>query len=232
MAITWGYVRVSTDDQGAGLAAQKQAVLSAGVDERHLVVDEGISGTKFDRPGLKRIMAEMRRGDLLVCAKLDRLGRSVYGVLGLFKQLEELGVEVKVLHESIDTTTPAGKLMRNMLLTMAEFERDMIASRTKAALAEIKRTGLGKDGTPKTIGRKKALDDAQRKELLDLYDKGVRIADLARHFKVAPKTIYASLDVSQSVRLQREIEAKLLMEAKRSESENGEKQALQSEVTG
>jgi DNA invertase Pin-like site-specific DNA recombinase len=229
MAITWGYVRVSTDDQGAGLAAQKQAVLAAGVDERHLVVDEGISGTKFDRPGLNRIMTEMRRGDVLVCAKLDRLGRSVYGVLGLFKKLEELGVEVKVLHENIDTTTPAGKLMRNMLLTMAEFERDMISHRTKIALAEIKRTGIGKDGTPKTIGRPQALSEEERAELQTLYGKGVRIASLARLFEVTPKTIYKYLEID-SERMQREMQARLQVEDIIDARKSGEKAELLSKA--
>jgi DNA invertase Pin-like site-specific DNA recombinase len=225
MAITWGYVRVSTDDQGAGLAAQKAAVMAAGVDERHLVVDEGISGTKFERPGLNRILTEMRRGDVLVCAKLDRLGRSVYGVLGLFKQLEALGVEVRVLHEQIDTTTPAGKLMRNMLLTMAEFERDMISHRTKIALAEIKRTGIGKAGAPVTIGRPRAITPEQRDELNRLYDEGAKVAALARYFKTTPKTIYANIDFSRSVRLQREMQAKLLMEDAMSVRETVEKPA-------
>lgn len=209
MAITWGYCRVSTDDQGAGLAAQKAAVVAAGVDERHMIVDEGISGTKFERPGLTRILAEMRSGDVLVCAKLDRLGRSVYGVLGLFKQLESMGVEVRILHEQIDTTTPAGKLMRNMLLTMAEFERDMISHRTKIALAEIKRTGIGKDGTRKTIGRPPALTPDQVQEMNALYSNGMRIASLARRFGITTKTVYAHLDPDPA-RIERETQSRLL----------------------
>lgn len=212
MAITWGYCRVSTDDQGAGLAAQKAAVVAAGVDERHMIVDEGISGTKFERPGLTRILAEMRSGDVLVCAKLDRLGRSVYGVLGLFKQLESMGVEVRILHEQIDTTTPAGKLMRNMLLTMAEFERDMISHRTKIALAEIKRTGIGKDGTPKTIGRPRALSSDHVREMNALYAKGVRIASLARRYGVTAKTVYAHLSHDQT-RIDREMQSGLLIQS-------------------
>jgi DNA invertase Pin-like site-specific DNA recombinase len=190
MPISWGYLRVSTDDQGVGLAAQKNAVLTAGVDERHLFIDEGVSGTKAERPALTALKERMQRGDVVVVAKLDRLGRSVYNVLDLFKQFEERGVELKVLHEQIDTTTPGGKLMRGVLLLIAEFERDMISSRTKSALAEIKRTGIGKAGKPVTIGRPSALSDLQVVEIKEKLRAGVTVTKLAREYGVSRTTIY------------------------------------------
>ena len=190
MSIAWGYVRVSTDDQGVGLAAQRTAILGAGVDARHMRVDEGISGTRFDRPALVQLMGEMQKGDTLVVAKLDRLGRSIYGVLGLFKDLEKLGVEVKVLHEQIDTTTPSGKLLRGVLLLIAEFERDMISSRTKYALAEIKRTGIGKSGLPVKVGRRRSLTEQQEAEVVAAVEAGAMPAKLARQYSVSRATIY------------------------------------------
>lgn len=190
MAILWGYLRVSTDDQGVGLAAQKQAVLMAGVDERHLRIDEGVSGTKFERPALASLKAEMQRGDTLVVAKLDRLGRSIYGVLGLFKEFDAMGIEIRVLHEQIDTTTPSGKLLRGVLLLIAEFERDMIASRTKAALAEIKRTGIGKNGLPVQIGRRQKLTNAEVVQIKGKIADGEHVAKLARQYGVSRATIY------------------------------------------
>lgn len=193
MAILWGYLRVSTDDQGVGLAAQKQAVVMAGVDDRHMRIDEGISGTKFERPALNALKAEMQRGDTLVVAKLDRLGRSIYGVLGLFKEFEAMGIEIRVLHEQIDTTTPSGKLLRGVLLLIAEFERDMIASRTKAALAEIRRTGIGKKGLPVQIGRRQKLTIADAALIKGKIVAGEHVSKLARQYGVSRSTIYNTI---------------------------------------
>src|SRR5262245_26297348 len=137
MPITWGYARVSTEEQGAGLAAQKQKIFEAGVDARFLRIDEGVSGTLFgeNRPALEALLKEVRAGDTIIVHKLDRLGRSVRGVLNLIASLSQQKIELKVLVENIDTTTPHGKFMLHVLLALAEMERDMISSRTKTALA-------------------------------------------------------------------------------------------------
>jgi DNA invertase Pin-like site-specific DNA recombinase len=190
MPITWGYLRVSTDDQGAGLAAQREAVLGAGVDERFLRIDEGISGATFDRPALNALMGELHKGDTLIVHKLDRIGRSVRGVVNFIADLAERKVELKVISEQIDTTTPHGKFTLHIMLALAEMERDLISSRTKAALAEIKRTGIGKSGQPVTIGRPAKLSPEDREDIRRLREEGARISTLARHYDVCRETIY------------------------------------------
>jgi DNA invertase Pin-like site-specific DNA recombinase len=194
MGITWGYIRVSTDDQGAGLAAQKAAVLASGVDERHLAVDDGVSGTKFDRPALNRLLAEARTGDVIVIHKMDRLGRSVRGVLNLIENIRALNVELRFLHENIDTTTPHGKFFFVVMLGLAEMERDMISARTKSALAEIKRTGIGKRGLPVKIGRKPKLAEEQIEQVRSQVAEGKHVAKVARAFGVSRQTVYNCLE--------------------------------------
>jgi DNA invertase Pin-like site-specific DNA recombinase len=191
MAITWGYARVSTEEQGAGLAAQKHAIVQTGVDERFLRVDEGVSGLRFDRPALLALLEEAEKGDTIVVYKLDRLGRSVRHVLNLIADLATKHIELKVIVEHIDTTTPHGKFMLHILLALAEMERDMISSRTKAALAEIKRTGLGKTGQPAKIGRKEKVTQADVAAMGRLLDAGAKVSDVARRYGIARETVYA-----------------------------------------
>jgi DNA invertase Pin-like site-specific DNA recombinase len=199
MGIAWGYIRVSTEDQGAGLAAQKNAVLAAGVDERHLRIDEGVSGAKFDRPALNTLLAEMRKGDTLVVTKLDRLGRSIYGVLELFQKLSKAEVEVRVIQDQIDTSTPTGRAMRNMLLTFAEWEREMISFRTKEALAHIKRTGIGKNGLPVKIGRRPKLSAEEVEGARSMVADGMHVAKVARQLGVSRQTVYNCLETAPKV---------------------------------
>jgi len=193
MGITWGYIRVSTEDQGAGLAAQKNAVLASGVDERHLRVDDGVSGAKFDRPALNALLGEVRTGDVIVIHKMDRLGRSVRGVLNLIENIRDLKVELRFLHENIDTTTPHGKFFFVVMLGLAEMERDMISARTKTALAEIKRTGIGKNGNPVKIGRRPKLSADDAEKVVAAAEAGEHIAKLARQYNVSRETIYGCL---------------------------------------
>lgn len=196
MSITWGYVRVSTDEQGAGLAAQKAAILAAGVDDRHVRVDEGVSGAKMDRPALNALLEEMRPNDVLVIHKMDRLGRSVRGVLNLIEKIRTRKIELRFLYENIDTTTPHGKFFFVIMLALAEMERDMISARTKTALAEIKRTGLGKSGQPVKIGRRRSLTAEQEIQVAEAIERGEMPARLARQFGVSRTTIYKTIKVS------------------------------------
>lgn len=209
MPITWGYVRVSTEDQGVGLAAQKAIVQAAGVDDRHLYIDDGVSGTKFDRPALTRLLGVMQAQDVLVVHKMDRLGRSVLGVLTLIEQIRKMNVELRFIHENIDTTTPHGKFFFVVMLGLAEMERDMISARTKTALAEIKRTGIGKKGQPVKIGRPAKLTDEERSRIKELREKGVGVSALARRFKVSRETIYNLTGESERAGVASEIERQL-----------------------
>ena len=126
-----GYARVSKgDDQST--AAQKRALKEAGCDR---LFEEAASGGRWDRPQLHRMLDQLRPGDIVVVWKLDRLSRSLKDLLHILEKLEVAGAGFRSLTESIDTTTPAGRMMMQMVGSFAEFERAMIRERTSAGLA-------------------------------------------------------------------------------------------------
>jgi DNA invertase Pin-like site-specific DNA recombinase len=118
-----GYARVSTTEQD--LAPQGDALDAAGCER---VFEDRSSGAKADRPGLARVLAYLRSGDVLVVWKLDRLGRSVFHLIETVRDLEGRGVDVHSLTEQIDTTTPGGRLIFHVFGALAEFERDLKAA--------------------------------------------------------------------------------------------------------
>ena len=105
-----GYMRVSSDGDRQTTALQRDALLVAGVDDRHCYEDKA-SGARSDRPGLARALAFARTGDCLVVWKLDRLGRSLPHLLSIVTGLRERGVAFRSLTEQMDTTTPHGELL-------------------------------------------------------------------------------------------------------------------------
>lgn len=164
-----GYIRVSTDEQalsGAGLDAQRAAILSESIRRGWTIVriieDAGLSGKTMSRPGLEEAITMLRAGeaDILVAAKLDRISRSALGFLQLAKQSQTEGWQLRVLDADLDTSTPMGRFAIGILALVAELERDLIAQRTKDALAARKAKGM-KLGRPvrdtKTRGRIVAL---------------------------------------------------------------------------
>lgn len=144
-----GYVRVSTEEQareGVSLAAQEQQIRrwhALHGEGRTLLVrrDEGLSGSRMDRPGLEAAMAECRAGGVLVVYSLSRLARSTRGTLALAELLEAAGCDLVSLSERIDTTSAAGKMLFRMLAVLAEFERDVISERTTTAMAHLRSLG-------------------------------------------------------------------------------------------
>lgn len=150
------YGRVSTAEQvdGTSLATQRErcemSVEQHGWQLVDAFVDEGISGAKGSRPQLDRLMAACRTGDVeaVVVAKLDRFGRSVRHLSRLLGELDDLGVVFVSVAESFDSSTPAGRLQRNMLGSFAEFERDQIRERTSGGLAAVARDGYWPGGPP------------------------------------------------------------------------------------
>ena len=139
-----GYMRVSKADGSQVLdPARRDALISAGVSERHLYSDTA-SGKKDDRPGLGACLQALRKGDTLVVWKLDRLGRSLRHLVNVVHDLTSRGVGLRVLTgrgAAIDTTTPAGKLVFGIFASLAEFERDLISERTRAGLASARARG-------------------------------------------------------------------------------------------
>jgi len=154
-----GYVRCSTEEQavsGLGIAAQRAAIESEcarrGVELLTVHTDAGISGKTLARPGLTDALADLDagRGTVLMVAKLDRLSRSVHDATGLLNRAERSGWGLVALDANIDTSTPQGAAMTQVLAVFAELERRLIGERTKAALA-VKKTQGVKLGRPRTL---------------------------------------------------------------------------------
>ncbi|TFF04447.1 recombinase family protein [Cellulosimicrobium funkei] len=139
MAHTYGYARVSTTAQN--LDAQVDALTgSGGVDERDVVVEKA-SGRREDRPELARLLAGLRDGDTLVVTKLDRLGRSAAHVARLVRDLDDRGVTLRSLTETIDTSSATGRLMVHVLAAVAQMEADLARERTLDGLAAARARG-------------------------------------------------------------------------------------------
>ena len=138
------YARVSTLDQQPEnqLAELRQYIAARGWTAAEYV-DQGVSGAKERRPALDRLIADARRRkfDVLVCWRLDRLGRSLKHLVTLLDELQALGVAFISLGEGIDCTTPAGRLQLHILAALAEFERSRIAERVQAGLARARKQG-------------------------------------------------------------------------------------------
>ncbi|WP_425554624.1 recombinase family protein [Georgenia daeguensis] len=123
---------MSTTDQDALL--QFAALRSAGVEEVRIITDH-CSGASAERPGLTGLLEQLQPGDVLTVWKLDRLGRSVSHLVSLVDDLGRRGVEFRSLTEALDTTTPGGRLLFHVVAAVAQFERELIVERTRAALA-------------------------------------------------------------------------------------------------
>jgi len=156
-----GYVRVSTDEQagsGAGLEAQRQAIVAEcerrGWTLIEVIEDAGFSAKDMRRPGVQEALRVLKAGDAkaLVAAKLDRLSRSMLDFTGLMATAQKQNWALVALDCAVDTTTPAGEAMANVLATFAQFERRLISQRTKDALAVKKAQGV-RIGRPTVMPR-------------------------------------------------------------------------------
>ena len=178
----YGYARVSTDDQNS--AMQLTALKRAGC--RAMFKDEGISGATTKRPALTRCLKTLQDGDTLIVWKLDRLGRSLRDLITMLDDLKHRGVNFKSLTESIDTETPTGRAMWQMIGVLAELERSLIVERTQAGMKEARRRGV-------QFGRKKKLTPAQVAKARKLIETGERVEDVAALYNVGRTTLYRAL---------------------------------------
>jgi DNA invertase Pin-like site-specific DNA recombinase len=181
-----GYARVSTLDQNPDL--QRDALKKAGCEK--VFVDQ-VSGTVVARPGLEKIKELLRSGDTLVVWRLDRLGRSLPDLIGWVTYLETQGVALQSLHETIDTSTPTGKLTFHLFGALAEFERNLIRERTQAGLAAARARGrLG--------GRPKALDSDKRQLAVELYhQKKMSVSKICTMLGISKPTLYSYVRAAQ-----------------------------------
>lgn len=145
-----GYARVSTDDQNLDL--QHDALKKVGCEKFY---DDHMTGSKINRPGLEAAIDFARQGDIIVVWRLDRLSRSLKDLIEMVALLDEKGIGLKSLHESIDTSSSSGKLIFHIFGALAEFERNLIRERTHAGLAAARSRGRN-GGRPKKLSIDKA----------------------------------------------------------------------------
>ena len=177
MAI-YGYARVSTD--GQSLVAQIAELKTAKCAK---IFQEKISGARSDRKQLTRLMASLAKGDILIVTRLDRLARSTRDLLNLLGTMAEKGVGFKSLRDAwADTTTAHGRLMLTVLGGLAEFERELIRTRTGEGRERAKARGV-------VLGRKPKLSPHQRREALARREAGEVLTDIARTYNVSHSTI-------------------------------------------
>ncbi|WP_310016388.1 recombinase family protein [Brucella pseudogrignonensis] len=185
-----GYARVSSGEQKMDL--QLRALNGAGCDT--IYKDHGQSGHEFKRDGLSDALNSLKPGDTLVVWRLDRLGRSLYGLIEVINELYSKDVHFQSLMENIDTASSGGRLVFHMMGALAEFERNLISERTQAGLDEARSRGM-------QLGRPTAVNDAQIRAAIHALrhqnrgmagvadDLGISVRTLRRHLqkKDAPK---------------------------------------------
>ena len=174
-----GYARVSTFDQNPDL--QKDALEKAGCEK---IFTDTVSGTVPQRPALTKAKEILRKGDTLVVWRLDRLGRSLKDLIDWLNYLDTEGVALKSLQESIDTSTPSGKLIFHIFGALAEFERQLIVERTQAGLSAARARGrLG--GRPKILGADK------KQVVIDLYnERKLPVKKICEMMGISKPTLY------------------------------------------
>jgi DNA invertase Pin-like site-specific DNA recombinase len=179
-----GYARVSTDDQH--LELQLGALKRAGCKR---VFTDTASGAHADRPGLREALSHLREGDTLVVWRLDRLGRTVKGLVDLVNELEAQRTHFKSLTDSIDTTTPAGRFFFHVMASLAQMERELLVERTRAGLAAAKRQG-------RVGGRKRRMTESKVLAAKKLLASGTPPREVAHSLGVSVPTLYRWLPAS------------------------------------
>lgn len=175
----FGYARVSKLDEQDTLT-QENSLKVAGVEK---IFKEKASGGRWDRPELHRMLDQVRQGDVVVVWKLDRLSRSLKDLLHIMEKIQSVGAGFRSLTEHIDTTTPAGRMLMQMVGSFAEFERAMIRERTRAGLETARSQG-------RVGGRRPKLNRQQKAEAIEMVNSGRKTASqTARIFNVHPATI-------------------------------------------
>jgi DNA invertase Pin-like site-specific DNA recombinase len=182
------YLRVSTEDQKTDL--QRDAIENycklRGWHAPALFVDQGESGAKTSRPEFDRMMSDVRGGlfDVVLTWKFDRIGRSTSHLISVLDELQRRGVAFVSVTESIDTTTPMGKMIFTVFAALAEFERETLIMRTKAGLEAARTRGA-------VLGAPTKVTDEQRRDILYLKGQGMSLDDIHANFpRLSRSTVY------------------------------------------
>jgi DNA invertase Pin-like site-specific DNA recombinase len=178
-----GYARTSTTDQKAGLEAQLRDLQTVGCSK--IFREELSASSDSKRPELAKALEYLREGDVLVVTKLDRLARSVSDLVGITKDLKAKGVELRILALNLDTSTPTGKLMLNLLGSIAEFERELMLERQREGIAKAKADGKYKGRAP--TARNKS------DEVLAMKAAGKKVADIEAALGISRASVFRIL---------------------------------------
>lgn len=179
-----GYARVSTIEQE--LRLQLDALQAAGCER---IFTDKASGKRLDRPGLAEALSFARPGDSLVVWKLDRLGRTMKGLVDLAADLEHAGIDLKSLTDGIDTKTPAGRFFFNVMAALATMERELLVERTKAGLQAARKAG-------KVGGRPSVMTPAKKRAARALMADNVSPKDIAATIGVSLATLYRHVPIN------------------------------------
>jgi DNA invertase Pin-like site-specific DNA recombinase len=182
-----GYARTSTVEQIAGLEAQERELQAAGAEK---VFSERVSSVA-KREQLETALDFCRAGDVLVVTKLDRLARSMTDLVAITSKLKAKGVELQVLAMNLDTSTPTGKLMLNLMGSFAEFEREITLERQREGVARAKAEGKYRGRAP-TAQRKSA-------EVVQLRAQGVKPEEIANKLGISRASVFRVLKCQREV---------------------------------
>jgi len=181
-----GYARCSTDKQD--LTAQLQQLAALGVPADRIYLDEGLTGTNRDRPGLGQALAAVRAGDTFTVTKLDRLARSVPDALEILGRLSDRGVRFALGTSVYDWHDPFARMFLQILAVVAEFEANLIKQRTREGMAIAKAKG-------KLRGKQPTLSATQQQALVRMKASGdYTVVELAELFNVSRPTVYRVLE--------------------------------------
>jgi DNA invertase Pin-like site-specific DNA recombinase len=179
-----GYARTSTVEQLAGFDAQVRDLTAAGCER---LFTEQVSSVA-QRDQLEAAIDFAREGDTIVVTKLDRLARSMLDLMTIKARLDTKGIELRILAMNLDTSTPTGKLMMNVLGSVAQFEREMMLERQREGIAKAKAEGKYRGRAPTAR--------AKTDEILDLRGQGFGATAIARELGISVRSVYRALDTS------------------------------------
>ena len=180
------YARVSTAEQSTDAQVERltRASLERGLGDPLVFRDDGISGVRDNRPELDKLRSLIKEGRVgaVLVTKMDRLGRSLGMILRFWDECDAAGVRIIVSDQAIDTSTPAGRLQRNMLGALAEFERELILERTQAGVARARAAG-------KRFGRPPKITEDQRAEIRSRLSNGQSSRTVSMAMKIPASTV-------------------------------------------
>ena len=181
-----GYARTSTVDQQASLESQQEILNEEGCEK--IFIEEASAVSK--RPVLDQAIDFAREGDVLIVKSMDRLARSVAHMVELSKKLEENGVVLKILNMSLDTATPTGKLVLNVIMSISQFERELMLERQLIGIAKAKADGKYKGRKPTAM--------AHKEEVLKLVSDGVSKRSIAKQLGIGEASIYRIIKMEKN----------------------------------